>query len=290
MEAIENVKYCHVEIDDDKSFFFDHVHIVWNEQISFHQSDDWELSYVITGSGTRVVGDNMETFSKGEIILLPPNLAHGWYFDENVHDKHGKIENITIIFPDSFLDKCAISFPELKLQVGRLKEISNGMSIKGDILPLMQKLMRSMTSQNNIEQLSTLLRIIPHISSANEMQVVGFAKKQTRMSGKLQEVHRFMLTHYQEKITLNDAAKYVGMNSSSFCSFFKREKGISFFTALNEYRIKCSCIMLRETDMSIAEICTAVGFNDIPYFNRTFKRIKGETPQSYRSRMRAVEA
>ncbi|MCW3806800.1 AraC family transcriptional regulator [Plebeiibacterium marinum] len=282
MKNIEKAKYCHTDIDKDKSFFFDHVHIVWNEQISFHQSNDWELSYVITGSGTRVIGDNMETFSKGEIILLPPNLAHGWYFDENVHYKHGKIENITIIFPDSFLDKCANTFPELQTSVKRLKEISKGMSLKGKLLPLIQRLMHSMISQNNMEQLTTLLQIISHISSDTEMQIVGFRERQSRKADKLQEVHRFMLTHYQEKITLDDVAKYVGMNSSSFCSFFKREKGMSFFTALNEYRIKCSCIMLCETAMTISEISAAVGFNDIPYFNRTFKKMMRVSPKEYR--------
>lgn len=49
------------------------------EQISFHQSPDWELSYIITGSGTRVIGDVMETFSKGEIIFIPPMIPHVWY-------------------------------------------------------------------------------------------------------------------------------------------------------------------------------------------------------------------
>lgn len=282
MKNIEKVKYCPPVIDEDKSFFFDHVHIEWNEQISFHQSNDWELSYVITGSGTRVIGDNMETFSKGEIILLPPNLAHGWYFDENVHDKQGKIENITIIFPESFLDKCTNAFPELESCVKSLKWITKGMSLKGNLLSLIQRLMLSMISQDNVEQLATLLQIISHISSNTEMQIVGFREKQSRKANKLQEVYRFMLTHYHDKITLDDVAKYIGMNSSSFCSFFKREKGMSFFTALNEYRIKCSCIMLRETSMTISEISTAVGFNDIPYFNRTFKKIMQVSPKEYR--------
>lgn len=68
-------KYSHIEIDSDRSFFFDHVHIVWDEQISFNQSPDWELSYIITGSGTRVIGDVMETFSKGERIFIPPMIS-----------------------------------------------------------------------------------------------------------------------------------------------------------------------------------------------------------------------
>ena len=75
---------------------------------------EWELSYVITGSGTRIVGDLMETFSNGEVVLIPPNIPHCWSFDKNIHDDKGKIENITIIFPDSLFDKCAYVFPETK--------------------------------------------------------------------------------------------------------------------------------------------------------------------------------
>ncbi len=282
MKEIKNVKYCHMDMDEDKSFFFDHVHIIWNEQITFHQSNEWELSYIITGSGTRVIGDMMETFSKGEIILIPPKLPHGWYFDEHVHDNHGKIENITIIFPDSLLDKCIDTFPETRTSIYKLKEIQEGVSLKGNILPVVQRLMYSMTSQNNMEQLSTLLLIFLHLASSNEMQIVGNRRQKNKEAQKIQEVYRYILSNYNKKILLDDVARYVGMNSSSFCTFFKREKGMSFFSALNEYRINCACLMLRETVMSVAEICYSVGFNDIPYFNRTFKKTIGKSPKDYR--------
>jgi AraC-like DNA-binding protein len=40
--------------------------------------------------------------------------------------------------------------------------------------------------------------------------------------------------------------------------------------------------MLKETSMSIADICFAVGFEDVPHFNRTFKKIKGISPKEFR--------
>jgi len=282
VEVLENIKYSHVDIDADKSFFFDHVHIVADEQISFHQGDDWELSYIITGSGTRVIGDVMETFTKGEIILLPPKLPHVWYFDEHVHDDYGKIENITIIFPDSFLKNCAHVFPEAKKPIESIKNINKGMSIQGEILPYVQTLMKSMSGQNNLEQLSSLLHIFSHIASSDEMKVVGYSEKKNNNAQKMQKVYRYILVNYSNKITLDDIAKHIGMNRSSFCTFFKRESGKSFFTAINEYRINCSCLMLKETDISIANICFAVGFNDIPYFNRSFKKQMGCSPNDYR--------
>ncbi|KAA3640571.1 MAG: AraC family transcriptional regulator [Bacteroidetes bacterium] len=278
----EKVKYSHVEIKKDKSFFFDHVHIVWDEQITFHQSDEWEITYIITGSGTRVIGDAMETFSKGEIILLPPKLPHGWYFDEYDHDDEGKIENITIIFPDALLEKCSGTFPETKAAIKKFKNIDKGMSLKGVALEKVQYLMLSMTTQNDMEQLSTLILILFQIACSDEMHVVGFREKQSRSTLKMQEIHRFILTHYHRKISLDEAASYIGMNRSSFCTFFKKEKGKTFFETLNEYRINCACLMLRETLKPVSEICFAVGFNDIPYFNRTFKKFKGVTPKNYR--------
>ena len=275
-------KYSHIEIDSDRSFFFDHVHIVWDEQISFHQSPDWELSYIITGSGTRVIGDVMETFSKGEIIFIPPMIPHVWYFDEHVHDKDGKIENITIIIPESLLNNCLEVFPEAKIPIENLKKIRKGMSLEGDILSYVQTLMKSMLYQNNLEQLSSLLNIFSKIATSKDMRVVGFTEKKNNNSKKMQKIYRYILVNYNNKITLDDVSEHMGMNRSSFCTFYKRESGKSFFSAIREYRINCACSILKETKMSIGEICFAVGFNDIPYFNRSFKKQIGCSPNHYR--------
>ena len=94
-----------------------------------------------------------------------------------------------------------------------------------------------------------------------------------------------MVNNNHNRITLQNVARHISMNSSSFCTFFKREKGKSFISALNEYRINCSCLMLRETNMPVSEICFAVGFNDIPWFNRSFRKQIGVLPKDYRARM-----
>jgi len=280
--SIENPKYCSNDYNMKKSFFFDHVHIFWNEQITFHQSDDWELSYIITGSGTRVIGDSMQTFTKGEIILIPPNLPHGWYFDEYDHDDEGKIENITIIFPKSLPDQIAAIFPETISYIEQIKKINEGICFEGETLKVLQKIMFDMSAQNDIEQLSSLLHIFYKIGSSNQIRVVGSFEKQTKTNLKIREVWRYMITNYQRNISLDEISQRVGMNRSFFCTFYKREKGQTFFSALNELRIESSCQMLRETNIPVADICFAVGFNDVPHFNRTFKKLKGETPNNYR--------
>ncbi|RKD90835.1 AraC family transcriptional regulator [Mangrovibacterium diazotrophicum] len=285
MDIDKDVKYCHVSFNDGKSFYFDHVRISWDEQIGFHRSDTWELSYVITGSGTRLIGDTLEVFSRGEVILIPPDLPHGWFFDQFDHDETGKIENITIIFPTNLLERCALAFPEISEMVRKLQQIDRGLSFEGDTLSNVQQLMTLMTRQNDIEQLGSLLSIFQLIGAEDQPRVVGLMDKNTKSKQKLHEVTRYMVHNYHRSISLDDVASFVGMNRSSFCSFYKRAKGRSFFTDLTEYRIDCSCLMLRQTDITVADICFAVGFNDIPHFNRTFKRFKGESPKNYRLRM-----
>ncbi|WP_320112274.1 AraC family transcriptional regulator [Draconibacterium orientale] len=279
----ENLKYCHTDFNPAKSFIYDHVHIVWNEQITFHKSYDWELSYIIKGSGTRLIGDQMDTFTTGEVILIPPHLPHGWYFDEYDHDEEGKIENITIIFPDSLLDRFAANFAETAQYIRRFKKINNGICFEGETLNRLQQILLDMLAENDMEQAASFLKIVHTIASSNQSRAVGSMEKETKSNAKIREVYRFMITNYQRSISLDEVAQYIGMNRSSFCSFYKREKGKTFFTDLNEYRVDCSCMMLRETNIPISDICFAVGFNDVPHFNRTFKKIKGQSPNSYRN-------
>ena len=51
--------------------------------------------------------------------------------------------------------------------------------------------------------------------------------------------------------------------------------------ALNEYRIELACRLLKQQKDSVAEICYQAGFNNVPYFNRVFKKLKGVAPSEY---------
>lgn len=131
-------------------------------------------------------------------------------------------------------------FPEAKIPIENLKKIRKGMSLEGDILSYVQTLMKSMLYQNNLEQLSSLLNIFSKIATSKDMRVVGFTEKKNNNSKKMQKIYRYILVNYNNKITLDDVSEHMGMNRSSFCTFYKRESGKSFFSAIREYRINCS--------------------------------------------------
>ncbi|MBT2620736.1 AraC family transcriptional regulator [Chryseobacterium sp. ISL-6] len=267
-----------------KRFHFDHVHIKWDQQVPLHQQETWELSYIITGSGARIIGDVVENFSKGEIILIPPNIPHCWSFDESVHDREGKIENITIVFENNFLKNCTLIFPELFTVISELQNNENAVSFTGEPLEKLQVLMTSMIHQNDIKRISSFIILLELISYCKDMRIVGRPITENKQEKKLQKIHLYILSNFQRDITLEEISQSVGMQKSSFCVFFKRMTGKSFFTYLTEFRIESSCQMLLKTKLSVKEICIASGFSDIPYYNRVFKKIKGMSPGYYRNK------
>ena len=283
------VKYCEIPEMKGKSFFFIHDHIVRTEQLELHQHAEWELSYVITGGGLRFVGDKVEPFSCGEIILLPPNIPHCWSFDEYNYDREGKIEYITIIFSAELFDKCSYVFLEMDDYVSQIKLYRQGIRFEGDSLLKLQAMMKGLLLQNNIEQLASLINLFFVVASSCETSIVGYCRNPNKGTEKMQEVYRFVFNNFHHRIALADVAKYVGMNRSSFCTFFKRMKGESFVSFLNKYRIDASCQMLRQTTIPIADICFATGFSDIPHYNRTFKELKGITPTQFRTQKDVIE-
>lgn len=277
------VKYCHIPDEENKPFFFDHVHIFSNEQISLHQQKTWELSYVIFGKGMRVIGDTMEPFSSGEVILIPPNIPHYWSFDESEKDHEGKIENITLTFSEDLLKNTKDAFTELVGPIDRIQELEDAISFGGETLQKLQNTLHEMKTESNVERLSSLIKIIVLISLPEIASTVGRPIIEDRKTKRLQRVYLYVMDNFQHHITLDNISMHVGMERTAFCIFFKRMTGQSFFSFLANYRINVACDMLLKTNKNVTEICIASGFRDVPYFNRVFKELKQTTPSRFRA-------
>lgn len=65
----------------ENAFIFDDVLLTPKQQIPIHTQNEWELSYIIRGQGTKFLGEETQPFCEGEVILIPPKFPHGWFFD-----------------------------------------------------------------------------------------------------------------------------------------------------------------------------------------------------------------
>jgi AraC family transcriptional regulator, transcriptional activator of pobA len=117
---------------------------------------------------------------------------------------------------------------------------------------------------------------------ASELQHWEFIRHQQR-SMRLKALFEHVREHYAERLTVAQAAHMVGMSQPQFMKTFKKVAGMTLVAYLNHVRLANGSRLLRETDLTIAEIATDVGFSDQSYFDKRFKRAFGRTPREFRA-------
>ena len=89
--------------------------------------------------------------------------------------------------------------------------------------------------------------------------------------------------NFREPIKLSELAQMVHMNQNYFSTYFKNVMNCSVSTYIIRRRLKHACLRLATTEENIIEIASESGFDNVPYFNRTFKKHLGMTPKEYRN-------
>jgi len=92
---------------------------------------------------------------------------------------------------------------------------------------------------------------------------------------------RFVRERYRESVTLETAAKHIGLNPSYLSRIFKEETHSTFSEYLNRVRIDAGRKLLESGQYSIKQISDQVGFGTYNYFFKVFKETTGMTPQAY---------
>jgi YesN/AraC family two-component response regulator len=91
----------------------------------------------------------------------------------------------------------------------------------------------------------------------------------------LEAAVNYVTQHFREKIHNQAVAELCHMSPFAFCRAFKKEYGIQFRDYVVRYRLREACRLLDNPNVSISDVAYAVGFNDVSYFSRMFKRYFG---------------
>jgi signal transduction histidine kinase/AraC-like DNA-binding protein len=92
----------------------------------------------------------------------------------------------------------------------------------------------------------------------------------------------YIQQHFARELSRQEIAGAVGISQNYLSRIFQQELGISPWEYLNRYRIKQAQDLLRDTNDSITQVATQVGFEDPAYFSRVFRKQVGHSPQRYR--------
>ncbi|MDH7460585.1 SDR family oxidoreductase [Chitinophagaceae bacterium 26-R-25] len=224
----------------------------------FHFHHLCELVWIEESFGKRIIGDKIDSFSDGELVLMSPDLPHIWQNDPVFfHKKKGYRCKATVIyFPADFIlklsDEPAIVHPIQEL----ISNASRGLKFYGDAYEQVTKLLVNISDTSGLEKIICFLNVIKILAQSKEFELLAsesyknvYSEKDTN---RIDAVYKFLMHNFHRNVSLEEVSKICNMTPTAFCRFFKSRTKKSLVQVLNELRVGHACKLLHNEDYTIA--------------------------------------
>ena len=247
-----------------------------------HQHEEIQVSYITEGEGTLVVGDTVNHYKKGDVLVIGSNLPHV-FKSEVIRNKKSLM--LSLFFTENSFGKDFFKLEELNQFRLFFKRSENGLRAISHKQKL-QYYFYQLKESSKFDRFIILLKILDILSKSRYKTLSSFVyeKQYSDIEGKrMRDVMEYTMNNFRNTICLEDIAKISAMTKNAFCKYFKKRTNKTYFQFLNELRITYACkLLLANNDYSIAEIADISGFNNISNFNRQFKNVKQIVPSEYK--------
>lgn len=230
---------------------------------------DYTLYYLHKGKLTISFGEHpFVTLEAGALIVIPPNVRTEYF-----HSEHEPIEIYWAHFTGGHVDKilegnnlskngCIYSIPTSKNSAQSFQAFLNEMKNQPDAIA------RQRAAAMLILTLTDLTLLLNNNVRYH----------------KLQHSFAYIQEHFTENISKADLANMENLGISQYYLLFKQLVGITPSQYITSLRINLACKLLDDITLSISDIATLCGYEDMFYFSRVFRKECGVSPSEYRKR------
>jgi len=251
----------------------------------YHFHPEYELTWIVKGSGKRYVGTHMHDYFTGDLVLLGSSLPHCWKTENTKNGDHSN--SVVIQFHPDFMGKDFFYKPEMKHIQRLLSNSQSGLQFTGDTRSLKEKMYLMTDEPHSFKKWILLMDILHELASTKEYTLLSQEAPAPELSAlekaRMNTCIAYIVENFRNKISLQDAAALVNMTPHAFCRYFKKLNRKTFIEAVTDYRVDFAVRQLIHTDNSISSIGLNSGFNDISNFHKTFKSRMKLSPLSYRN-------
>lgn len=256
----------------------------------WHFHPQCEIIIIEEGAGTLYIGDGIDHFRSGDVIIFGSNTPHLLrnYAEYFVINSELRAKATVIYFNESFLGDEFLNFNE-NLPIKKLfKTARNGMIISDESKEKITGLLYASIVKKGFDRMIsfvTSLNFIATKANYKELSSPGFRMTfDDKEVNRLNEISDYLLKNFTNTIRLSEVATIAHMSETAFCRYFKEKTNKTLITFLNEIRIGYACKMLIEKKhINVSQICYRTGFNNLTYFCVQFKKIKKCSPLEYRA-------
>jgi AraC-like DNA-binding protein len=249
----------------------------------WHYHPEFEIVYIEGASGTRHVGQHLSRYEGSDLVFIGPNIPH-LNFDYGVRTAH---EKVVVQMKEDFLGKDFLQRPELG-DIRRLfDQARHGLAFNGESKRVVGERLKRLSGLGHFAQLLELLQIFQLMAQAEEATLLhakpiahGYNLKEQQ---RLKKLDRFIEENYRRKLEMQEVAELTHLTPAAFCRYFRKMTRLTFTDYVNQYRI-VEAKKLLLLGHNVTEACYASGFQNLSYFNKTFKKITGDNPLQFKRR------
>lgn len=257
----------------------------WILYDQFHQHEEMQISMIIEGKGTVLVGDTFIEFKKNDIIIFGSNIPHVWRSIRTKKESY----MISLYFTKESFGDTFFELPEFEGLHSFFQNAQYGIKMLSKKKKLRKLFTEISKTNNRLIRFTIFMRILHAIREARSQPISSFLSKKIysdhegkRMASVLESV----MNNFNKEFSLKDAADLASMTPNAFCRYFKQRTNKTFFQFLIEVRIENACRLLAsKKEITISEASFSSGFKNLSNFNRKFKEIKGVTPSHYKKKL-----
>lgn len=114
------------------------------------------------------------------------------------------------------------------------------------------------------------------------MRTIYSSEKVITTDDTIQNILKYINLNYMNDITLQEICNIYNYSMTHMSAKFKKKAGISFLEYLQKIRVENSMKLLSDTNLSIVEIASSIGYKDLRSYYRIFKKHIGTTPGKFR--------
>jgi AraC-like DNA-binding protein/quercetin dioxygenase-like cupin family protein len=254
----------------------------------WHFHPEYELTYIVNGTGSRFVGDSIAPFGPGDLLLIGGGLPHVWRNDAPAKVRAEYAHSVVVHFDEDSFGTGFLDCPELqavrKLLVRARRGIEFGPRTSAATkIPLLE--MQDLSGLPRLICLLELFALLANSGTPKLLSSPGFSPQLDPFAGeRINAAHQYIFRNFTGRIDHKEMARNAGMSASAFSRYFRRLTGRTVSETVNEVRIGRARRMLIEADRTISEVAYASGYESLSNFNRRFRNISGISPREYRRR------
>ncbi len=232
--------------------------------------DNPEFLHCIDGDGEVYIDNSPIKMKKGDTVIINPRRLHATKTNQKM------VYHCLIVdeqfFKDNGIDIDKIYFLD-KISDPKAKELMENIA---------HAFKRKWTDFSVPKIRLCVLEYIYYISKNFSNESKQKAKKISKSYAAVLDSIEYISNHYKEPLSLDEISARAGFSRFHFSRLFKENTGSTMIELLNAKRCEAAAILIRNTSMSISEICFECGYDSPSYFAKTFNKIYGHLPSDYR--------